>query len=157
MRVGRRRGLQPFARDASEPVDQRPRAVQRRDVGRARIDRVAADAAALLVPGEIVAVDLGFDGLDARDEASRDVRRQEFGEKEERALLREGAAQRRRIEAAQPRRQVRIQMIAAILTRRRLGRTVRALSGLRRNPGQASPAPDGGLAVIGLSRRSTRR
>jgi len=94
MRIIRRRGYEALARNALEYVDERTRAIELRNEGRTLIDDVPADAASLFVAGQIIAVDRGLQGGDARCEARCGLRWQEFRQEKERALLDERASQR---------------------------------------------------------------
>ncbi|MNT12989.1 hypothetical protein D3C72_1479420 [compost metagenome] len=74
--LGRRQQL--LAADLFEPADQRLGPIELRDKRRVLVDRMAADAAALLVAREIIAIDPVLQGAGAGNQPFRDFVRQEF-------------------------------------------------------------------------------
>ena len=97
MGVIRRRGLKPLARELAEPLDQCARSIQLRDERCVRIDGMTADAAALLVARQIVAMDQRLDGGRGGDQPLRDRLRQKVGYVQEGALPRILLPQSRRL------------------------------------------------------------
>src|SRR5439155_5341673 len=86
-RVARRTRLQRPAGQARQEADEGGRAVEREDRRRLLDERVVADAAALLVPRNVVAVDRGPHALDLGHHALDDRRREPALETDELVLL----------------------------------------------------------------------
>ena len=68
VRILRRYHSQTLTRQSFQPVDQGRRAVQIGDYRGQLVDHVTADAAPLLVAGQVIAVDGWLDRLDGRNQ-----------------------------------------------------------------------------------------
>ncbi len=91
VRIIRWRLLQRFPGKLLQPADEHRRTVQRRDERGPIVDRVAAHAAALLVPGQVVAVDQRLDRTHGRHQAFSDRCAEKLGQVQEGSLLHERA------------------------------------------------------------------
>ncbi|MNL29682.1 hypothetical protein D3C87_1513730 [compost metagenome] len=98
VRVRGRADLELVAGDLFEPMNQRGRSIELGNERRLLVDGVPADAAALLVAGQVVAVQPRLERAGQRHQFGALLGRQEFVEVEERALAVEVGAQRGRVQ-----------------------------------------------------------
>lgn len=103
VRIVSRRQLQPFARNLFQQTDERRRPIQLGDKRGELVQGMAADAAALLVARQIVAVDLRLDSIDGLEQPGRDIRREEVRQIEKRTLPYKLLPQALGIQTGQPR------------------------------------------------------
>jgi hypothetical protein len=119
VRVGGRADLELVAGDLFKPMNQCGRSIEFGNEGRLLVDGVPADAATLLVAGQVVAVQPRLERAGQRLQLGALLGRQECVEVEERALAVEVGAQRGRVQPG--RRACHGGIRVARMTRRRRG------------------------------------
>ncbi len=101
MRIRGRRALQSLAHQLAQPADQGRRTIQIGNERRPCVNDVAADTAALFVPGQVVAVDRLRHRRHAGDQFLGHRGPEEFGQEQKRSLPYEIMAQGSQIKRAQ--------------------------------------------------------